>query len=250
MTNIADDLYLGNFGAAGLTVGATGSLNPTLNQGAGPMGRIIYRNIVPLTKAANNIATAQAMTAATALTLTAGTGITAGTAPDGTGRAVMVLDVARCVSLTTTSNLAGLTFTTVGFDEYGVLLTQTTTGPNNTTVNTLKAFKSVLSVTPSATNGGNITVGTADVFGLMFALQSIAYITSVKWDEVLAPDAGTVVAAVATDPSTALLGDVRGTYAPSSASNGTRRLVIAQHLAAGACGPAATRVGLLGVAQV
>ena len=44
-------------------------------------------------------------------------------------------------------------------------------------------------------------------------------------------------------------GDVRGTYVPSSACDGTKRLVMGVLLPALAVGPNATRAGALGVNQ-
>lgn len=239
---VNDDLYLG---AAVIPVAQTAA-NPTLQYSAGPMGRTAFYNIVPLTKQAANVAALAALTASTAMTLAAGTGATAGVAPDGSGRTVIVLDVPRAVSLTSTSDLSAITITIAGFDTYGRPLTQTRLGPNNTTVNTLKAFKSVLSVTPSATNAGTMSVGMADIFGLPWLAANAGYIMP-KWDNTLAQDAGTFVVGVATNPNTAALGDTRGTYAPSSAADGSKRLVIWQHLTATQCGPNATTVGAIGV---
>ncbi len=251
--NVQDDLYLGS----GFTLGQTSSKNPTLNQGAGPMGRVAFRNIVPLTKQINNIAIAQHTVAATALTLTTGTGITAGTAPDGT--AVKILDCARCLSFTSDADMHLVTLTIVGYDEYWQPMTATRVLPASATVNnTLKAFYAVASITANATDGVNsVSVGTADIFGLPFAVPDAGYLTRVGWNNTLAQDAGTFVAAVQTLPSTAALGDVRGTYAPSSAADGSKRLVIGMHLQASQCGSAAQQytstgpvVGAVGVQQV
>jgi hypothetical protein len=221
------------------------------------MGRIAFRNIVPLTKQTANIAALQHTTAATALTLTTGTGITAGMAPDGT--AVKILDCARCLSFTTDANMSAVTLTILGYDEYWQPMSQTKVLPASaTTVNSLKAFYAVASITANATDGvNNVSVGTADIFGLQFAVPDAGYIVSAKWNNTLAQDAGTFVAAVQTIPSTAALGDVRGTYAPSSAADGSKRLVIGMHLQASQCGanaqPYTTTgpvVGAVGVAQV
>lgn len=243
---VQDDLYLGpeNF-----ILGTSASENPTAQPGCGPMGRIVFRNIVPLTLQTANVVALAALTANTAMTLAAGTGVTLGTAPDGSGAAVIVFDVARAVSLTSTANLSAINVTITGYDEYGSYMTQTRTGPNNNTVNTLKAFKSVRSVTPGTTSASTMSVGTSDVFGLQFAMTDAGYLGSVKWANALAQDAGTFVAAVATSPATAATGDVRGTYTPSSASNGSRRLVIGMHLNGGQCGYNATQTAAIGVAQ-
>ena len=75
--------------------------------------------------------------------------------------------VGRCVSISGVSGGAGGTFTVAGLDIYGYPMTQlvtVTAGAN--TVNTLKAFKAILSVTPNFTDAHNYSVGTADIFGL------------------------------------------------------------------------------------
>lgn len=252
---INDDLYLGN--ARNIGVLGTTSANPTLQAGAGPLGRIYFLNIVPLLKATANIAALQHTTASTALVLTAGTGITTGLAPDGSGRTVYILDCNRCLSFTTSADMSAVTLTVLGFDRYGQPMTQNKVLPASaTTANSLKAFASVLSITANVTDGtNNVSVGTADIFGLAFSAQTADYIVSNKWAGALAQDAGTFVAAVATIPATALTGDVRGTYAPSSASDGAKRLVIGQHLQASQCGynsqlnTTASAVGLVGVPQ-
>lgn len=253
MTNIADDLYLGNFtGQQGLSLLPTSQENPTAQIGVGPMGRIAFLNIVPLTLSTTNVAASQSTTSITSLALTAGTGTTAGTAPDGSGAAVVVLDVPRAVSISSASDYSGVTVTVVGYDQYGKKLTNTITGPGvGATVNTLKAYKSVLSITLSATVAHSVSAGTADIFGLPYAITDAGYIVSAKWNNALAQDAGTFVAAVTTVPSTAALGDVRGTYKPSTgASDGAKRLVIGMHLTAAQCGSAPTITALLGQPQV
>lgn len=256
--NVQDDLYLGS----GFTLGGQSSANPTLQQGCGPMGRTAVRSFIPLTKQAANIAALQHVTTGGLLVLAAGTGVTAGVAPDGSGRAVIVLDVPRCLSFTTSADMHLVTLTVVGFDEYGAQMSQAKVlGSSATTVNTLKAFKSVLSITSNATDGtNNVSVGTADIFGLQFAIADVGYIAWNRWAETLAADAGTFVAADQTIPATTLTGDVRGTYAPSSASDGTKRLVIGMHLISSLCGATAqkfttvanavTTTGAIGVPQV
>lgn len=243
--NVPDDLYLGQVPSRVTTANE----NPTANSGVGPMGRIAFLNIVPLTKETANVAALQALTNGVAMTLAAGTGTTSGLAPDGSGRTVIQFDVPRCVSLTSTSNLSGVNITVTGFDQYGEPMTQTLAGPNNTTVNTTKAFFSVVGAVPNATNAGTLSLGSADIFGLPFAISDAGFLVQVGWANALARDAGTFVAAVATNPATASTGDVRGTYAPSSGSNGTNRLVIGMHLQATQCGPSATVLGAYGVTQ-
>ena len=121
-------------------------------------------------------------------------------------------------------------------------MTETITGPNTTTVQGNKASKYIVSISISAAAAGAITVGTGDKFGLPMAAPSANYVIA-KWADTLALDAGTFVAADATT-ATATTGDVRGTYVPSSASNGTRRLTVYQ-----LAYDVDTVVGVLGVTQ-
>ena len=78
--------------------------------------------------------------------------------------------ISRAVSITsTTSQVSGVVFTVNGLDVYGFPMTETltTSGTSATTTSGKKAFKYILSVTPSATDGtGNYSVGTLDVIGL------------------------------------------------------------------------------------
>jgi hypothetical protein len=248
---VNDDLYLGGFNATtgGLPVPSTAK-NPTQQVAAGPMGRIAFFNIVPLTKQAANIAALQANTANTALTLTAGTGVTSGPWTQNPATTVYLFDVARSVSLTSAANLSAINYTIIGIDIYGRQTSQVIAGPNANTVTTLKTFLGVISVTPNTTSASTVSVGSADIFGLQYAMTDAGYITSNKWAGALAQDGGTFVVADTTSPATTATGDPRGTYAPSSASNGARRLVIGMHLNGAQCGASPTVVALIGVTPV
>ncbi len=70
----------------------------------------------------------------------------------------------RAVSLTSLSNLSAINFTIKGWDLYGAPMTVTMAGPNINTVNSLKGFKWIGSVTPNGSNAGTVSVGTADIF--------------------------------------------------------------------------------------
>jgi hypothetical protein len=74
------------------------------------------------------------------------------------------------------------------------------------------------------------------------------YIVNVKYNNTLAANAGTFVAAD-TATATTTTGDVRGTFAPSGATDGIKRLVMCVALPGIAVGPNSTRVGALGVTQ-
>lgn len=251
MAHFGDDLYVGEFlagGLQGLTLGSTGSGNPTLQQGVGPAGRIFFQNFIPLTLQTNNIAALQASATGVALTLAAGTGVTVGVAPDGSGRTVYQFDVPRGVSLTSVSNLSGFNFLVTGFDRYKRQTTQLLAGPNNATVNTKKSFASVLSVVPQGTSASTVSIGSSDIFGIDYVVLDAGYIVNLGWGGVLSDDAGgTLVTADTTNPATSSTGDPRGTYKPSTSSNGVRRMVIALHLDGTQCGVNATPNNLLGV---
>jgi hypothetical protein len=116
-----------------------------------------------------------------------------------------------------------------------------------TAVTGKKAFFQVSGAT-IAGSATAVVIGTSDVLGLPVRVFNAAYITSVKSNDTLAQDAGTFVAA-ATATATTTTGDVRGTYTPATASDGTVRTVMTIALPGIAVGPNATRVGALGVTQ-
>lgn len=245
MPQFSDDLYLGS--APTLIAGPDSAGNPG-GTGIGPLGRVYVFDVVPLTLQAAGLATSQNPGSGASFTLTAGTGVTQST--DAFGNTIYVLDTPRCVTLTAAgANTA--TYTITGYDNLGQRMTATPGAPSTSTVATTKAFKSILSVTnANATAGTNgLTVGFNDKLGLPVRVTNAAYIMSVKWNSALAQDAGTFVAADTTDPATASTTDVRGCYTPSSAADGSKRLVMTIALPAIACGPNATRVGALGVTQ-
>lgn len=247
MPQISDDLFMGP--ALGPNPDFSSAGNPApMSQGVGPMGRQFIFDVVPVTLQAAGLATSQNPTSGGSFTLTAGTGVTAVTDSSGTIR--YVLDTPRCVTITAAgANTA--TYRVTGYDLYGQLMTQTLAAPSTSTVITTKAFKSIISVTNANATAGtnNLTVGFNDRLGLPVVVPSVVYVASVKWDAALAQDAGTFVAADTTSPATASTGDVRGLYTPSSAANGTRRLVMTISMRSSAVGPQATRVGAFGVDQ-
>lgn len=242
---ISDDLFLGPAIAGGPFV----SNGPSpMTVGVGPMGRIYVFDVVPLTLQAAGLAASQAVASAKNLTLTAGTGVT--TTVDHLGVTRYVLDTPRNVTVTGTN--AGDTTQTVlvsGYDVYGQAMSELIALNGVATIAGKKAFKSVTTMAISALTTGNVTAGFGDVLGLPVRVTDAGYIVRAGWAGVLAADAGTFVAAVTTDPATTTTGDVRGTYTPSSAANGTRRLVMAIAVPALGSGPSATRIGAFGVTQ-
>jgi hypothetical protein len=122
-------------------------------------------------------------------------------------------------------------------------------GPNDDTVNSLKAFKWIASVTPDGTSVSTVSVGTADIFEFPIRADRFSQ-TTIYWNETLITANTGFVAPVATSPSTALLGDVRGTYAVPDASDATKRLVFFQRMTPAQLATSPPKTGMFGVAQV
>lgn len=207
-------------------------------------------DIVPLTKNASNLS-ASASPGSAALVLAAGTGVTA--VVDGFGVTRYVLDVPRVVTVTSGGNDSGIAFLIKGYDVYGAPMSQLLTGGNATVATTTKAFASVISIVPNGAVATTTTAGTGDTFGMPVQVIDKGYIGTLNWANTIAIDGGTFTLADQTTPATTTTGDVRGTYLPSSASNGTRRLVVeilynATQLSNTPA--AANAVAILGVAQV
>ena len=233
MPQYTDDLWLGS--ATGPQ--SQGWAGPgQVFTGVGPLGRVYIYDAVPATLSATAVCAAQAVAAAGYATIN-------GASASG---GVATMDYARIVSFV--SSNAGDTTQTVtvtGTDYWGQAQTQTVTLTGTTTVNSTKTFKTITAVYVSAALTGNLSVGNGDVFGLPYKVTDAGYLLRTGWANAVADNAGTFVAAVTTTPS-ATTGDVRGTFAPTSAANGSRRLVIAIGLTASQAGPNATQTGAIG----
>lgn len=220
-----------------------------MERGVGPLGRIYVFDVIPQAKLTNNISVAASYAVAGNATLAAGAGTKAATTVAGTS--VIQLDCPRAVAITIgAGTIADTNVTVSGFDYYGqamseVIATGTT---QSTTVNGKKAFYQVSQVAVAGDCGATIAVGTTDIIGLPVRVTDAGYLASVGYNNTLARDAGTFVAA-ATATATTTTGDVRGTYLPSGACDGIKRLVMGILLPGIAVGPNATRVGALGVTQ-
>jgi hypothetical protein len=117
--------------------------------------------------------------------------------------------------------VAGWTGTAVititGTDEYGNVVKESSA--SGTSLAGKKAFKTVTGISVSA-NVTSLTVGTGDVLGLPVFLPLKGLVYREMEDGALAT-AGTTLAGVTT-LATATTGDVRGTYDPNSACNGSK----------------------------
>ena len=234
MPQFSDDLWLG----AATGPQSQGWAGPgTVFAGVGPLGRTYLFDVVPATLSATAVCAAQAVGAA-------GNAAINGASASG---GVATLDCARIVSFV--SSNAGDTTQTVtvtGTDYWGQAQTQRVTLNGTTTVNSTKTFKTITAVAVSAALAGNLSVGSGDVFGLPYKVTDAGYLLRTGWNNAVADNAGTFVAADTATPS-ATTGDVRGTFAPTgTAANGVRRLVIAIGLTAAAAGPNATQTGAIG----
>lgn len=107
--------------------------------------------------------------------------------------------------------------TVTGTDEYGNTVRESSA--SGTSFAGKKAFKTVTGISVSA-NVTGLTVGTGDVLGLPIALPKIGQVFRELQDG-SAATAGTVVAAVRST-ATATTGDVRGTYDPNAACDGSK----------------------------
>jgi hypothetical protein len=127
---------------------------------------------------------------------------------------VGVADVPRNVVAAWT-NTAVITVT--GTDEYGNVVRESSA--SGTTFAGKKAFKTITGISVSADVTG-LTVGTGDVLGLPFRLPGTGHVMRELQDGAAAT-AGTTVAAV-DSAATATTGDVRGTYDPNAACDGSK----------------------------
>jgi hypothetical protein len=204
-----------------------------------------YRySIVPLTMQTNNIALAAAVSGAT-WTMAAGTGVTAVTI---SGVSYLDLGVRRNVRLVgaQTSALA-VNVTVLGLDDYFQVMSATVSSPVSTaTVSTTKCFRYVRSVTSAGNTVGTVSVGTGDVFGFPYRVDFFDD-TDITYSSAKITAVTGFVAADATTPATALTGDVRGTYAVQSASDGVKRLTV---LLTVPNANLTTAAGIVGVPQV
>jgi hypothetical protein len=216
-----------------------------MDLGVGPLGRVYVWDCVPLTLQTANIAASQTASAAGSVTLTAGTSAKSVVRADGT--TVIQLNTPRALQINTSTTARTITIS--GYDYFGQPMTEAiTVATAGTAKSGKKAFYQISSATINGTATA-VTIGTTDILGLPVRCFDAGYIVKVGWNNTLAQDAGTFVAADMTNPATSTTGDVRGTYTPSTASDGVKRLVMTIALPGIAVGPNATRLGALGVTQ-
>jgi hypothetical protein len=224
--------------------------NPApMSVGVGPLGRVYVWDVVPQAKGNANIVAA-AITTAANLTLAAGTSVKSVTLVNGTTG--LQLDVPRAVSVTTgAGSSTSVNITVSGYDYYGQAMSEViaTGAVASTTTAGLKAFYVITSVAASGGSVVTVSVGTADVFGCPVRFIDKSYVLRYGWNNATTDDTSGVLTVAATATATTGTGDVRGTFAPSTAADGIKRAVVTLALPAIAVGPNATRQGALGVTQ-
>lgn len=167
-----------------------------------------------------------------------------------TAGAAIVTTAGTPTGLTYTRGLAIQTITVSGYDYLGQPMSEaiTSSGLVSTKVDGKKAFYLITGITTSGALGGAVTAGTTDILGIPVRVLDAGYVARVGWDNTLAENAGTLAVSV-NATATTTTGDVRGTYLPSSASDGAKRLVMGILLPGLAVGPNAQRRGAFGVDQ-
>lgn len=153
--------------------------------------------------------------------------------------------ISRAVQFTSVGDDHLGTVAIVGVDSYGFTIHETVTLSNATVANSKKCYKGIISFTPGGTlSGSNLSVGTADIFEFPLAVQRFPF-TQIYWNSALISSSTGFTTADITSPATATTGDVRGTYATQSASDGTKLLQVF------VCIPPRqmTQAGTFGVAQ-
>lgn len=123
------------------------------------------------------------------------------------------------------ADTAVLTFT--GTDVFGNAMAESITLNGTTAVAGKKAFKTVTGVSSSAAIANGAFAGPGDALGLPVFLPEAGLLLA-ELEDGAAPTAGTILAGV-TAEATATTGDVRGTYDPNSACDGSKsfQLVLA-----------------------
>ena len=236
-----------------------------MSLGVGPLGRVYVLDTIPQTLQAANIAASQTPAAAGNLTLTAGTSAKSVVRTDGT--TVIQVDMPRALQVVSgtavASTLAGVAITGTGgqisyTSQTGLVSGQrltisgtyggtgSITGYSNPTTYILTAVTAT-TATLTTTAGAAVVTTAGTPTGLTYTLGVAPQNMTVSgYDYYGQPMTEVITSSAAI--STAVNG--KKAFLPAtSATNGSRRLVMAIAVPAIAVGPNATRVGALGVTQ-
>lgn len=196
----------------GVRVGRSFSLNGAAPIPGVPVSPMFVYDVTPVALDADGICAQQTLAAA-------GSALLNGALASG---GTVTLDVPRNV-VVDAAGAATAVLTITGTDVYGVPMSEAITLNGTTAVAGKKAFKTITSVAASAA-ATDFFVGTGDVFGLPFRADSRNYCLT-AWNGAFVTT-GTFVAAVTTSPATTTTGDVRGTFAPADAADGSKQLTV------------------------
>lgn len=214
----------------GVRAGRNFANNGTASQPGVFMSPINVYDVVPVALDADGICAQQTLAGA-------GSALINGALASG---GTVTLDVPRNV-IVDAAGAATAVLTVTGTDVYGIPMSEAITLNGTTAVAGKKAFKTITSVAASAA-ATDFFVGTGDVFGLPFRADSRNYCLT-AWNGAFVTT-GTFVAAVTTSPATTTTGDVRGTFAPADAADGSKQLTVWMFIE-----DDDTQTGLYGVTQ-
>lgn len=149
------------------------------------------------------------------------------------GATYIDLGFARVVSATGSGASSAATNITVSGREEMVLadgtlsvgqpMVETFSGPTGTaTTVSLKAFRYIGLVSTDGNTVSAIGIGHGDTLGFPYYVPAFAYV-DLHYNAAVVTATTGFTAGVTTSPSTAIIGDVRGTYALQAAANGSRR---------------------------
>lgn len=134
----------------------------------------------------------------------------------------------RGISVTGVSGGAGGAFLVVGYDGWGFPQSETVTATSGaTTVNSLKTYKYITSITPQFSDAHNYSWNTSDIYGFPL-FSKYFHEVDIAWNSTGITSSTGYTAGVATSPATKTTGDSRGKYAVQSSSDGTKRLAVYQ----------------------
>lgn len=135
-------------------------------------------------------------------------------------------DVPRNVIITSAGDDSADTFTVTGTDAYGDTVVETITGANIGVAAGKKAFKTITTISASGASAGTVKIGYGDVLGLPVHLPVTSLVLK-EIEDSAAATAGTLVAGLSVlTEATATNADVRGTYDPNSACDGSKSFQI------------------------
>lgn len=217
-------------------------------------GTLLTIDYAPQTLSTTNIAAAQAPVAATAMTLAttsvAGLAVSQTLTSRGSGNVItglLAIDgpsvpvtfgsnagiqsydprtcFGRAVAMTGNAGSTAQNFTVNGYDYmYNPMTEIIAFAGGAVTTNGKKAFKYIYSVVSTSADAGHlVSVGTTDIFGFPVRCDDFQNL-DMAWNGSWTTSSGTGTFAFAdnTNPQTATTGDVRGTWAANTASNGTK----------------------------